>query len=155
MAKGCSLYPPFFPSPSFYISLSIFLSSLLPCASPPLLLLLPLVLSISLSLFHLRVPHLVCFARDFSWNPVFFVVASQSSLLRRPFSIPACGRFNFFFSSPCVVLLYFYLSLVLLCFSVVFTLIPLSFRLPSLYTFPSFGFITPETFVIFICLVEI
>lgn len=131
------------------LSLSAFLSpssSLILGSCPSLFLLLrvpflpPFFRSFSLfpiPLLFLHVPHLVCFARDFSWNLKFFVVRSQSSLLGGRFFIPVYERFNFFLPSVSVCIYRFSFFL--------------SFRCPSdcqsFYVSPSrfsFGFITPE-----------
>lgn len=136
MAKGCSLYLPFFPllRLSFSVLLLLSFSSYASRFCP--------LFFRSFSLFpipllFLHVPHLVCFARDFSWNLKFFVVRSQSSLLGGRFFIPVYERFNFFLPSVSVFIYRFSFFL--------------SFRCPSdcqsLYVSPSrfsFGFITPE-----------
>lgn len=147
MAKGCSLYLPFFPllRLSFSVLLLLSFSSYASRFCP---LFFPSFSLFPIPLLFLHVPHLVCFARDFSWNLKFFVVRSQSSLLGGRFFIPVYERFNFF-SSFCLCL---YLPFLF------FSLFPLSFRLPeplhvSLPLFVRFYY--TGTFVIFICLLEI
>lgn len=115
MAKGCSLYLPFFPLLRLSFSVLLLLS-FSPYASRFCPLFFRSFSLFPIPLLFLHVPHLVCFARDFSWNLKFFVVRSQSSLLGDRFFIPVYERFNFFFLlslSVSTVSLFFSLSVVL------------------------------------------
>ena len=137
MAKGCSLYLPFFPSP-FYISLSVFLSPLRPC---------------SFFLF----PFPFCFT-SLTWFVLHATFRGTPEVLCSCVSkYPFEGVVSSYRRAADLIFFFFFVCSLSLSLSLSLCFFPRRFYSHSvvLYMSASFGFIIPGTFVIFICLVEI